>query len=91
MTIFNMESLDGIKYEFSINKNIIYEMNNSFKNLEIKDIFQEFYKTIKKNKYTIKKEKNVINLTLIMEGNKKLMFNIPHTKNMNEYFSFLLK
>ena len=90
ITIFNMESLDGIKYEISINKNFLYKMNNSFKNLGIKDIFQEFYKRIKENKYTIKKRKNKIDLTLVMEQNKKLLFDIPDTKNTNEYYFFLL-
>ena len=92
---FNIELLDGIKYGIKINKDMIYEMNDTFKKYEyeIDHIIKLFDDTIKENKYQIIQQNNSLELILKIKdrikGEKSLQFSLSNSKKEDEYLALL--
>ena len=92
---FNIELLDGIKYGIKINKDMIYEMNDTFKEYEyeIEHIIKLFDDAIKENKYQLIQQKNSLELILKIKdrikGEKNLQFSLSNSKKEDEYLTLL--
>ena len=94
---YNMEMLDGIKYELKIELQEIYEMSNIFRQYtNMKDLYELIIDLINDNKYEIKNgnENNLIfNLTIsdIKRNNHIIKFVLINEKknNTQEYINIL--
>ena len=94
---YNMEMLDGIKYELKIKLEEIYEMSNIFRQYtNMKDLYELIIDLINDNKYEIKNgnDNNLIfNITIsdIKRNNHIIKFVLINEKNNNtqEYINIL--
>ena len=94
---YNMEILDGTKYELKINLQEIYEMSNIFRQYtNIKDLYELIIDLINENKYEIKNGNNnnlIFNLIIsdIKRNNHIIKFVLINEKknNTQEYINIL--
>ena len=94
---YNMEILDGIKYELKINLEQIYEISNIFRQyINMSDLYELVIDLIKENKYEIKKgDNNNLNFNLIISDIKrnnhliKLVLVSEKNNNTQEYINIL--
>ena len=101
--IYDIEELDGVKYELKINLNEIYHLDNIFKGYStIQEIYKLIIKLINENNYSLKKlekEKNKVIFLLkmkdILNNIKEIQFVMAERKdivniNNNEYINILI-
>ena len=94
---YNIEKLDGIRYEFKMNIKEIYNLNNIFRQYtNIKDIYELILDLIIQKNYSIKtNSKNDLifsfNITDINRNNKTVEFILNKSSNNNseEYINIL--
>ena len=100
--IYDIEELDGVRYELKINLNEIYHLDNIFKGYStIQEIYKLIIKLINENNYSLKKlekEKNKVIFLLkmkdILNNIKEIQFIVAERKdivniNNNEYINIL--
>ena len=90
--IFDINSLDGIKYYLIMNINEIYQINNIFKSFnDIKEIYESIIQLIEKKNYKIIKENKCIILSLIFNNNDEIKFKLNNIgKDTNEFVNALI-
>ena len=101
--IYDIEELDGVKYELKINLNEIYHLDNIFKGYStIQEIYKLIIKLINENNYSLKKlekEKNkmifLLKMKDILNNIKEIQFVMAERKdivniNNNEYINILI-
>ena len=101
--IYDIEELDGVRYELKINLNEIYHLSSIFKGYStIQEIYKLIIKLINENNYSLKKlekEKNKVIFLLkmkdILNNIKEIQFIVAERKvivniNNNEYISILI-
>ena len=93
--IYNIEKLDGKKYEIKIKLNEIYLLNKLFKSFNnIKEIYEAIIKLINNNKYKIEKINNEIIFIIIIkdifDNNNEIKFILKNiNKDNDEYINIL--
>ena len=93
--VYNIEKLDGIRYEINIKLENIYKLNDIFKSFNnIEEMYIGFLKLINENKYMIKMDENNIIfsfiLTDILNNKKEINFTLKNNKiENNEYINIL--
>ena len=101
--IYDIEELDGVKYELKINLNEIYHLGHIFKGYStIQEIYKLIIKLINENNYSLKKlekEKNkmifLLKMKDILNNIKEIQFVMAERKdivniNNNEYINILI-
>ena len=69
-TVYNLEALDGKRYECQLTLSSLYKMNYKFKQLHsIRDIYDYIVKLIEENYYKITPDITNLKLTLLIRGN----------------------
>ena len=95
---YDLELLDGIKYELKANIKDIYKINNAFKRYNnIKDIYQLIINLIEENAVILKRKanNNTLSFSFKISDEKKnninIEFNLPNEKcnNSQEYIDIL--
>jgi len=98
--IYDIEKLDGIRYELKIKLDEIYQLNEIFKAYSnIKEIYELMINLINGNNYSLKKDKNELTFSLkikdILNNIKEIQFTIGEKKDKdniinNEYINVLI-
>ena len=101
--IYDIEELDGVRYELKINLNEIYHLSSIFKGYStIQEIYKLIIKLINENNYSLKKlekEKNkmifLLKMKDILNNIKEIQFVMAERKdivniNNNEYIKILI-
>ena len=101
--IYDIEELDGVRYELKINLNEIYHLSSIFKGYSTKqEVYKLIIKLINENNYSLKKlekEKNkmifLLKMKDILNNIKEIQFIVAERKdivniNNNEYINILI-
>ena len=98
--IYDIEKLDGVKYEMKIKLNDIYQLSSLFKGYSnIQEIYNLIIKLINENSYSLKKVKNEVIFLLkmkdILNNIKEIQFIVGESNNKvniknNEYINVLI-
>ena len=98
--IYDIEKLDGVKYELKIKLNDIYQLSSLFKGYSnIEEIYKLIIKLIDENNYSLKKEKNevifILKMKDILNNLKEIQFIAAESNdkvniNNNEYINVLI-
>ena len=94
--MYNISSLEGIRYEFKMKRKELYNLTPAFKKLrKVYEIFKMIIEIIDENNYKIIKEDNklklilTINNSLIEEKEITLLLNKNKKNDKNEYIRIL--
>jgi len=98
--IYDIEKLDGVKYELKIKINDLYQLSSSFRAYSnIKEIYELMINLINGNNYSLKKDKNELIFILKIKDNfnniKEIQFIVGENNDKaniinNEYIKVLI-
>ena len=93
---YNIESLDGIRYEIKLNLSELYEYNDVFRIFRnVKIFYEKFQEIIQNNNYSLIKTDDHLKLSIFLKdlSNKKVSFdftfNITRLETSNDYIKIL--